>query len=192
MTYKAWMKDHPLWSVRKKDQIQTSLPQCDHLLRMTEGTNTWIFTRNAIIFASSKRIVFHNSGGFLGWFFPVLFFSEVSVIAFLPIMKLSVVSLLWFKWFMTHSLIVVCYTAIVISIICYVSHFLCSCLLQRMILTSLHICLSSFCSDDDQILYQLNLIYFYLKHLTALLFTLYWALQASPVDHQSSLKFYSV
>lgn len=71
---------------------------------------------------------------------------------------------------MTHSFVVVCYSVIVISIIQNVSHFLCSYLLQSIILTSLNICLCLICTGNDHILHLLNAIYFHLKNWTPLLF----------------------
>lgn len=145
---------------------------------------TWNCKTNARLFQEN---CFSQLRFFLGFFF-LLFRSITHCIS--PHHKtVSYISLLWFKWFMTHSLIVVCYTIIVISIIWYMSHFLCSYLLQSMIVMSLNIGLSSFCIDDDHILCVLDTTSFHIKLFTALLFTIYWALQASPVDYKSSLKF---
>lgn len=166
-----WVKQHkwgitlPLWSVKKKMQMPHTT------LTWNDQSSTWNYTTIARLFPLSRELIFTTPAIFL------LFRTITHYIS--PHHKtVSYVSLLWFKWFMTHSLFVVCCTIIVISIIWYMSHFLCSYLLQsNMILMSLNTCLSSFCIDDDHISYALDMTSFHLKHFTALLFTTYWALQ---------------
>lgn len=116
-------RDHELNSVNGEspflcDKEKMEMPHAT--LTWNDQSSTWNYRTNVRLFSSFKRIAFHNSGVFF-----LLFRTITHCIS--PHHKIvSYVSLLRFKWFMTHSFIVVCYTVIVISIIWYMSHFLCT------------------------------------------------------------------